>query len=177
MGGSHRLSLAPQPAYLPHTAMAMKRAMKAAAAPAPAPAPKKKAMKAMKAAKKAFHRLLGDHVRSHRVVPQSLSFHDALHVGRPSVLRSGKNAGGVSHASADNYLLDLVTEHLFHQLGERLKLCLQLLQFLLLVLVFDVQAFFGRGLQFLAVKLLELLHGVLVDGIDHVHDLQALLPE
>merc|ERR1712007_294254 len=49
--------------------------------------------------------------------------------------------------------------------------------FFFLVLVVDVQSLFRHRLEFLAVELLELLHGVLVDGVDHVKYLQALLPQ
>ena len=37
---------------------------------------------------------------------------------------------------------------------------------LLLVLVLDVQALLGGALQLLPIELLQLLHGVLVDGVD-----------
>merc|ERR1719407_88078 len=37
--------------------------------------------------------------------------------------------------------------------------------------------FFRGGLQLFALKLLQLLHGVLVHGVNHVQDLEALLPE
>merc|ERR1712151_1264633 len=45
----------------------------------------------------------------------------------------------------------------------------------LLVLVLDVQAFLGGGLQLLAIKLLQLLHGILINRVNHVKDLNALL--
>ena len=73
--------------------------------------------------------------------------------------------GGRQHArrvrqpGTDNNLLGLVTEDFLHQLGQRLELCLELLQ--LLIPVIDVEALLGCGLQPLAVKLLELLDIVL----------------
>ena len=42
----------------------------------------------------------------------------------------------------------------------------------LLVLVLDVQTLFRGGFQLLAIELLQLLHGVLVDGVDHVKHLR-----
>ena len=43
-------------------------------------------------------------------------------------------ARGVGHAQGHNDLLDLVAEHLLHELGEGLELGLQLLELLLLIL-------------------------------------------
>ena len=73
--------------------------------------------------------------------------------------------GGRQHArrvrqpGTDNNLLSLVTEDFLHRLGQRLELGLELLQ--LLILVIDVEALLGCGLQLLAVELLELLDSVL----------------
>merc|ERR1712066_607771 len=124
-----------------------------------------------------LHGLLGDHVRSHGVVPKGLRFHDALHVGRPTILRGGENARGVGHAPTDDDLLNLVSEHLLHQLGQRLELRLELLKLFLLILILDVEAFLGGGLQFFPIKFFQLLNCVLIDGVNHVHYLQALLPK
>mmetsp|Transcript_77935 Transcript_77935/g.170723 ORF Transcript_77935/g.170723 Transcript_77935/m.170723 type:complete len:651 (-) Transcript_77935:325-2277(-) len=124
-----------------------------------------------------LHGLLGDHVASHGVVAHGLGLHDALHVGRPAVLAGGEDARRVGHSGAHQDLLDLVTQDFLHQLGQRLELSLELLQLLLFVLVLQVETLLGGGLQLLAVELLELLHAVLVDGVDHVQDLEALLAE
>ena len=158
-------------------------------------------------------------------------------------------ARGVGHAQGHNDLLDLVAEHLLHELGEGLELGLQLLELLLIVLtgsshhiirhkevahkvqgqadpiisgplhrwttrkdwprlIVDVQALLGGALEprsgvtrtrapsmktvlvssvcssspkrcpnntlragLLAVELLELLHGVLIDRVHHVDHL------
>merc|ERR1719283_816184 len=49
--------------------------------------------------------------------------------------------------------------------------------FFFLVLVLDVQALLGRGLQLLAIELLKLLHTVLIHRVNHVEHLQALLAQ
>merc|ERR1719329_1297739 len=122
-----------------------------------------------------FHGLLGDHVRGHGVVTESLCLHDTLHVGRPAILGSGEHARRISHASRDDDLLDLVAEHFLHELGQRLELCLQLLHLLLLVLILNVEAFLGGGFQLLAVKFLQLLHAILINRVNHVQHLKTLL--
>merc|ERR1719329_145077 len=124
-----------------------------------------------------FHGLLGDHVRGHGVVTESLCLHDTLHVGRPAILGSGEHARRISHASRDDDLLDLVAEHFLHELGQRLELCLQLLHLLLLVLILNVEAFLGGGFQLLAVKFLQLLHAILINRVNHVQHLQTLLAQ
>merc|ERR1719174_680880 len=122
-----------------------------------------------------LHSLLGDHVRGHGVVTQSLCLHDTLHVGGPSVLGCGKDTRRVSHARADDDLFHLVTQHLLHELGERLKLSLELLKLLLLIFVLDIKALLGDTLELLAIKLLELLHSILIDRVNHVENLKAFL--
>merc|ERR1712032_1717729 len=49
--------------------------------------------------------------------------------------------------------------------------------FFLLILVFNVKALLRGGLQFLAIKLLELLDCILINWVNHVRDLQTLLAE
>mmetsp|Transcript_513 Transcript_513/g.1103 ORF Transcript_513/g.1103 Transcript_513/m.1103 type:complete len:411 (-) Transcript_513:1067-2299(-) len=125
-----------------------------------------------------LHRLARHHIRRHAVVTQRLCLHDPLHVCAPSELGGDEDAGRVRDALADDDLLDLVVEDLLHELAERLELLLELLELLLLVLVvLEVQTLLGAAPQLLAVKLLELLDAVLVDGVDHVDDLDALLAE
>ena len=113
-----------------------------------------------------FHGLLGNHVRSHGVVAKGLRFHDALHVGRPAVLGSGQNTGGICHAGAHKDLLHLVTKDLLHELSEWLKLSFQLLNLLLLILIIDVKTLLGGALELLAIELLQLLRSVLIDGVN-----------
>merc|ERR1712139_669878 len=78
---------------------------------------------------------------------------------------------------ADKHLLYLVSQDLLHELGQRLELRLELLELFLVVLVVDIETLFRGGLQLLALELFQLLHSVLVHGVDHVQDLEALLPE
>mmetsp|Transcript_50154 Transcript_50154/g.82618 ORF Transcript_50154/g.82618 Transcript_50154/m.82618 type:complete len:468 (+) Transcript_50154:273-1676(+) len=124
-----------------------------------------------------FHGFFRNHVRSHGIVTKGLSFHDTLHVGRPTVLRSGQHTRRVCHARAHKDLLHLVAKHLLHELSERLKLSFQLLNLLLLILIIDVKTLLGGALEFLAIELFQLLGRVLVNGIDHVQNFDALLAE
>merc|ERR1719284_752368 len=81
-------------------------------------------------------------------------------------------------AARDDDLVDLVVEHLLHQLAQTLGRRLRLLELLLLLFGFlHLEAILGRRDELLALVLLELLHGVLVDGVDHVQHLEALLLE
>merc|ERR1711972_580922 len=68
-------------------------------------------------------------------------------------------------------------EDLLHELCQGLELRLQLLDLFLFIFVVDVETLLGRRLQLLAVELLQLLHRVLVDGVHHVQDLEALLSQ
>ena len=86
-----------------------------------------------------FHGLLRNHVTGHRIIPKGLRFHDALHVGRPTILGGGQNARRVCHAGADKDLLHLVTKDFLHELCEWLKLGLLLLDLLFLILVINVE--------------------------------------
>ena len=110
------------------------------------------------------------------IVSDSLCLHDALHVGGPAILRGGQYTRRIGHPGAHHNLLGLIAQRLLHKFGERLELCLHLLQLLLLlVLVLQIQALLGRRLQLLAVKFLQLLHGILVDGVGHVQHFEAFL--
>merc|ERR1719375_606279 len=122
-----------------------------------------------------LHSLLGYHVRSHGVVTEGLGLHDAFHVGRPTVLRGGEYTWRVGHAIADNHLLDLVTKDLLHELGEGLKLGLELLKLLLLILILNIEALLCDTLELLAIEFLELLDSILINWVNHVDHLQALL--
>ena len=75
------------------------------------------------------------------------------------------------------YLLHLLIQDLFHEFAEVLKLGLALFHLLLLLLILrQLQALLGHRHQTLPIKLLELLHTVLIDGLRHVHHLKAPLP-
>merc|ERR1712167_297727 len=67
-------------------------------------------------------------------------------------------------AARDDDLVDLVVEHLLHQLAQALGLL-------------HLEALIRRRDELLALVLLELLHGVLVDRVDHVQHLHPLLLE
>merc|ERR1712166_286003 len=123
-----------------------------------------------------LHRLLGGHVRGHGAVAQRLGAHDTLHVGGPAVLAGDEAAGRVGEALADDDLLGLVAEDLLHAHAERLVVGLELLLRLLLVLALvELEALLGHGDELLAVVLLELLHAVLVDRVDHEEHLEVAL--
>merc|ERR1712232_247513 len=70
-----------------------------------------------------------------------------------------------------------LSPNLLHQFAQRLELRLHLLEFLLLVLVIDLQTLLGGALEFLAIELLELLDSILINGVSHVDHLVALLTE
>lgn len=71
-------------------------------------------------------------------------------------------------------LLHFLVEDLLHELAKALKLGLVLLHlFLLLLILWQLQALFSDRDQALAIKLLQLLDAVLVNGLCHVQDLEA----
>merc|ERR1712048_1140443 len=84
---------------------------------------------------------------------------------------------GESAIREDNYLFNFVSQDFLHELRERLKLGLELLHFLLLVFIIDVEAFLGNRFQLLAIELLQLLYGVLVDWVNHVQYFKAFLAQ
>merc|ERR1719454_1509720 len=123
-----------------------------------------------------LHRLLGGHVRRHRVVAEGLGAHDALHVGGPAVLAGHEDARRLGHALGHHNLLHLISEDLLHELGEGLEVGAELLPRLLLLLgLLELEALLGDGDELLAVVLLELLHAVLVNRVDHEEDLVVAL--
>ena len=76
----------------------------------------------------------------------------------------------------DLHLLHLVTKDLLAELAESLKGCLLLLELLLLVFgVVEIEALLGAVLKLVAIEVLQLLGDVLVDGVNHVDDLQVPL--
>merc|ERR1712017_39494 len=123
-----------------------------------------------------LHGLLGSHVARHGAVLEGLSLHDALHVSGPAVLAGHQAAWGGRQAIGDHDLLGLVSQHLLHELAQVLASSLLLLELLLLLLgLLEVETLLGDSLELLAVVLLELLHAVLVDGVDHEEHLVSLL--
>merc|ERR1711861_12856 len=125
-----------------------------------------------------LHGLLGSHVARHGAVLEGLGLHDTLHVGRPAVLASHQAAWGAGQAVSDNNLLSLVAEHLLDQLAQVLAGSLLLLPLLLLLVgLFDLEALLGDVEDLLAVVLLELLDGVLINWGGHVQHLETSLLE
>lgn len=107
-----------------------------------------------------------------------MSLHDALHVGRPSILASHQCAGGLAESLSDLNLLDLVSEDFLAQLAESLEGGLLFLETLLLVFgVIELEAFFGGVLELVAIEVLQLLDDVFVDGVNHVDDFEVALLE
>mmetsp|Transcript_7064 Transcript_7064/g.6414 ORF Transcript_7064/g.6414 Transcript_7064/m.6414 type:complete len:310 (-) Transcript_7064:365-1294(-) len=126
-----------------------------------------------------LHSLLGHHVASHRAIPKGLSLHDTLHIGSPTVLGSGQHTGRLRHTLRNDDLLNLVTQNLLDELAERLKVGLLLLEsLLLLVRLIEIEiTLLSDGLQLVTVELTELLHSVLINGINQVEDFITLLAE
>merc|ERR1712100_879279 len=107
-----------------------------------------------------------------------MGLHDTLHVGRPAVLAGHKAAWGVGQTVGNNNLLGLVAKHLLDQLAQVLAGSLLLLPLLLLLVgLLDVVAFLGDVKDLLAIILLELLDGVLINWVNHVKNLESLLLE
>lgn len=122
--------------------------------------------------------LLARHVARHARVAERLRLHDALHVGRPPELASNKHARRVGNAVRDDDLLDLLAKGVLDRLGEVVELRRLGLALLLLLLgLLELEALLGHAHELLAVELLELRDGVLVDGVDEQQDLEALLLE
>lgn len=111
-------------------------------------------------------------------VSQSLSLHDPLHVGRPAKLASDENTRRLGDTVGNDNLLDLVTKVLLDGGTETLVLGSLLLPLgLLLGSLLKLETLLGNTDELLAVKLLELGNGVLVNGVDEEKDLKALLLE
>merc|ERR1712144_104856 len=125
-----------------------------------------------------LHRLLGCHVAGHGAVLEGLGLHDTLHVGGPAVLAGHQAAWGGAEAVGHDDLLGLITKDLLDELAEPLAGGLLLLELLLLLLgLLEVETLLGHGLELLAIVLLELLGGVLVDGVNHEEHLEPALLE
>ncbi|KAI6770984.1 hypothetical protein HG531_009839 [Fusarium graminearum] len=121
--------------------------------------------------------LLGGHVAGHGGVTEGLGLHDTLHVSGPTELTSSDSARGGAELVRDNNLLDLVAENVLERLGKLLVLLLLLLTGLLLLIGLLELEVLGDVDKLLALKLLELSHGVLVNGVNEEQNLKALLAE
>jgi hypothetical protein len=75
-----------------------------------------------------LQRLLGDHVRAHRVVAQRLSLHDSLHVGAPAKLARHQAARGRHQTIRQQNLLNLVGKNLLDRVDQILICSLQFLE-------------------------------------------------
>jgi len=126
-----------------------------------------------------FHGLLGNHISGHGRVTEGLGLHDSLHIRGPSVLAGDEDTGGLLESLSDDDLLDLgLTKNLLDELTEGLEggfLLFELLLFLLGLVEFET--FLGTVLELLAIILLELLDDVLIDGVNHIENLDTSLLE
>eukprot|EP01084_Bolivina_argentea_P299055 515473_1 len=121
-----------------------------------------------------LHGLLGHHVRGHGGVAERLVLHDLLHVRGPAELGGDEDAGGGAEALGEHDLLDLLAEDLLHLLGELLVGGLLLLLLLLLLLgLVELDALLGEADELEVLEVLDLLHDVLVDGVNHEDDLDV----
>merc|ERR1719284_1185027 len=89
------------------------------------------------------------------------------------VRTQGESIDSVTH----NHLLNLVAEHLLHQLCQWFELGFQLLELFLLIFVAQIQSLLRCGFQLLSIELLELLYGILIHGVHHVKYLKTLLAQ
>ncbi|PTD13153.1 hypothetical protein FCULG_00004790 [Fusarium culmorum] len=121
--------------------------------------------------------LLGGHVAGHGGVTEGLGLHDTLHVSGPTELTSSDSARGGAELVRDNNLLDLVAENVLERLGKLLVLLLLLLTGLLLLIGLLELEVLGDVDKLLALELLELSHGVLINGVNEEQNLEALLAE
>ena len=121
--------------------------------------------------------LLGGHVGAHGGVTEGLGLHDTLHVGGPAELAGTDGAGGADELVGDDDLLDLVAEDVLEALGQALELLLLLLALGLLLLGLLELEVLSDVDELLAVELLQLGEGVLIDGVDEEEDLKVLLLE
>ena len=121
--------------------------------------------------------LLGRHVGGHGGVTEGLGLHDTLHVGGPTELASADGARSTNELVGNHDLLNLVAKDVLEGLGETLELLLLSLTLALLLLGFLELEVLGDVDKLLAIKLLELSHGVLVNGVNKEENLEALVLE
>ena len=121
--------------------------------------------------------LLGGHVGGHGGVTERLGLHDTLHVSGPPELASTDGARRADELVGDDDLLDLVAEDVLEALGETLELLLLSLTLLLLIFGLLKLEVLGDVHELLAVELLELSHGILINWVNEEENLKALLLE
>ncbi|CAG9994060.1 unnamed protein product [Clonostachys byssicola] len=121
--------------------------------------------------------LLGGHVAGHGGVTEGLGLHDTLHVGGPTELAGTDGARGAAELVGDDDLLDLLAEDVLEALREGLVLLLLGLTGLLLLIGLLELEVLGDINKLLALELLELGHGVLVNGVNKEQNLEALVLE
>jgi hypothetical protein len=125
-----------------------------------------------------FHGLLGTHVSRLGSITKCLGLHNTFHVGGPSVLASHETAWRVSKTVGNNDLFNLVVEDFLHELAQRFSLGLGKLKGGLLFLTLgNVKSFLGGREKLLSLVFLELLDGVLINGVGHEDDFVSLLLE
>mmetsp|Transcript_18458 Transcript_18458/g.37458 ORF Transcript_18458/g.37458 Transcript_18458/m.37458 type:complete len:404 (-) Transcript_18458:1041-2252(-) len=125
-----------------------------------------------------LHSLLGGHVGRLGRIAESLRFHDAFHVGGPTVFSGDKTAWRVGEAVGHDDLFDLIVEDFLHELAQSFGLGFGFFERLLFVFVLNhLESLLGGTDEFLALELLQLLDSVFVDGINHVEDFVSLLLE
>merc|ERR1719215_2316933 len=123
-----------------------------------------------------FQMLLGSHVAHGGCVTQSLSLHDTLYVGGPTVLRCDNAAGRGNKSGRDGDLLNLLVQDVLHDLAQGLKLLDILFTFLLFLLILGkLKSFLGDRNKVLALEFLELLDNVFINWLSHVDNLKATL--
>ncbi|VUC28174.1 unnamed protein product [Clonostachys rosea] len=106
-----------------------------------------------------------------------LGLHDTLHVGGPTELAGTDGARRAAELVGDDDLLDLLAEDVLEGLGQGLVLLLLGLTGLLLLIGLLELEVLGDINKLLALELLELSHGVLVNGVNKEQNLEALVLE
>lgn len=122
-----------------------------------------------------LHSFLGNHIRSHRSISESLSFHDSFHVGRPTVFTSNKYTWRISNSLSNLHLFNFISKDLFDKLTKRFKACFLFFKFLFFIFcVIKFKTLFGAIFKFFTVIFFELLDDVFINGVDHIDDFIAL---
>merc|ERR1719323_719083 len=120
--------------------------------------------------------LLGGHVAHGGGVAESLGLHDPLHVGGPAVLGGDDTAGRADQSTGDDDLLNLLVKNVLHDLAQRLEFLLVSFSLLVFLLILgELKTLLGDRDEVLAVKLLQLLDNILVNGLGHVDNLESSL--
>mmetsp|Transcript_25436 Transcript_25436/g.45198 ORF Transcript_25436/g.45198 Transcript_25436/m.45198 type:complete len:266 (-) Transcript_25436:1375-2172(-) len=121
-----------------------------------------------------FHDLFSLHPRV-LVAAESLGRHDTLHVGGVAVLAGHKDAGRGGEPVGDLDFRHLARKLFLEPFREVLVVFFSLLPlFLGCFALGDFHAFFGNGNELDAVEFGDLVENVLVERVDHEHDLNSL---